>query len=156
MIDVSMGGSKVEINFAEGGSITINEFSDEGTPIEIPTAEIADGSKNMNGVLVTWAKPAVYMVSFTLIPGGEDDLNLRAKLRAQSLSGTHTPTNAFIKTLVLHSPTYNGSNTAQANKNWKTFTFYNGRLRGGLPAIGSNAEGKASPSTYTFMFEGID
>ena len=154
MIDVSMGGTKIEINFAEGGSITVDQFSDEGTPIEIPTAQIADGQKNMNGVLVTWSKPAVYAVSFTLVSGSDDDNKLRAKLRAQSLSGTHTPAEAFVKTLVIHTPTFSGSSTAK--KDIKTFTFYNGRMQTGQPAIGSNNEGKASPSTYAFMFEGID
>ena len=161
MVDISMGGTRVVVNFANNQSITLMDFSDEGTPIDISGLQIADGAKNMNGYLVTWTKPSVITVSFTLIPGSDDDLALRAHLQAQCLAGGRTMSSgggledAYISSMVITSPAYGASDPALATtKNTsRIFTFSNGRLQSGPTALGSNNEGKASPSTYTFMFE---
>lgn len=162
MIDVSMYGTTIAINFYGSPAIKVDEFSDEGTPIEIPGLQIADGSKNLNGALVTWSKPSIPTVSFTLIPGGQDDNKLRTKLQAQALNGTGNPQEAFISSLVVSVPIWSQSNsnmtgaTTTARNGYRTWTFHNGRLQSGQAAFGSNNEGKASPSTYTFMFESVD
>ncbi len=164
MVDISMGGSSVTLKFSTGSSLVLTDFSDEGTPIDVSGLQIADGAKNMNGYLVTWTKPSVITVSFTLIPGSDDDLKLRAHLQAQCLAGGRTMSagggleDAYIATLTLVTPIYSGgvvANPAEATtvNGFKGFVFSNGRLQSGPCAIGSNNEGKASPSTYTFMFE---
>lgn len=154
-----MAGAKIVLNAANGAqkisSNPITEFSDEGTPIDIPALEVAAGSMNLNGNLVTWTKPNPINVSFTLIPGSDSDNNLRSFLSAVSIGGKGASVGeAYITSMVLTVPAYTNGSTN--NKNDKTFTFTNGRLISGQPAIGSNNDGKSSPSTWTFMFEGFE
>ena len=167
MVDISMGGTTVVVNFADGNKqITLTDFSDEGTPIDISGLQIADGAKNMNGFLVTWTKPSVITVSFTLIPGSDDDFNLRAHLQAQFLAGGRVMgqggslEDAYISSMVIKSPAYsmlaNDPNLGTTKNCSREFTFKRGRLQSGPTALGSNNEGKASPSTYTFMFEDVE
>lgn len=159
MIDISMAGAKIVLNAANGAhkisSNPITEFSDENTPIDIPALEVAAGSMNLNGNLVTWTKPNPINVSFTLIPGSKSDMSLRSFLRSVSIGGKGASVGeAYITSMVLTVPAYTeGSTNKKSNK---TFTFTNGRLLSGQPAIGSNNDGKASPSTWTFMFEGFE
>ena len=160
MVDISMGGTRVVVKFANNNEVILTDFSDEGTPIDINGLQIADGAKNMNGYLITWTKPSVITVSFTLIPGSDDDIALRAHLQAQCLAGGRTMgggklEDAYIASLIIYSPAYGASNPdlATTKNNARMFTFTNGRLQSGPTALGSNNEGKASPSTYTFMFE---
>ena len=156
MIDISMAGAKIVLNSNGLRSGAITEFSDEGTPIDIPALEVAAGNMNLNGKLVTWTKPNPINISFTLIPGSESDNNLRTFLSAVSIGGKgETVGDAYISSMVITVPTYGGENTSTNQKTSKTFTLVNGRLLSGQPAIGSNADGKASPSTWTFMFEGF-
>lgn len=155
MIDVSMAGASITIKASGLKSNPITEFSDEGTPIDVPALEVAAGSMNLNGNLVTWTKPAPVQISFTLIPGSESDNDLRSFLRAVHVGGKgKTVGNAYIESMVISVPIA-ASNSATNKKTYKSYDFKNGRLLSGLPAFGSNSEGKASPSTYTFMFEGV-
>ena len=155
MVDISMAGAKIVLNASGIKSRPITEFSDEGTPIDIPALEVAAGSMNLNGKLVTWTKPNPVTVSFTLIPHSNSDKSLRSFLRAVHIGGKgETVGDAFISSMIITVPSpKNESSTRQKDKS--EFTFTNGRLLSGQPAIGSNAEGKASPSTYTFMFESV-
>ena len=158
MIDISMAGAKIVLNAANGAqnisSNPITEFSDEGTPIDIPSLEVAAGSMNMNGNLVTWTKPNPISISFTLIPGSKSDMSLRSFLSSVSIGGRgNSVGEAYITSMVITVPSYTDGSTS--NKSDRIFTLTNGRLLSGPPAIGSNNEGKASPSTWTFMFEGF-
>ena len=154
MIDVSMAGASIVINAAGLKSEPITDFADDGTPIEIPNLEVAGGNMNLNGLLVTWTKPAPVNISFTLIPGSVSESRLRAFLASVHIGGKgDTVSNALISTLVLTYPTYFSNNGSTNRKNAKTVTFSNGRLLSGPPAVGSNNDGKASSTTWNFMFE---
>ncbi len=136
------------VNFKSGGAITVNQFSDDGTPISIDSTQIADGNKTLNGTLVMWVKPTPYTVSFTLIPGSDDDNKLRTQLRLRSLGvNPSAPLAIEVDSIVITYPTNLGEK--------KKITYSNGYLRSGMEAIGSDSEGKASASTYEFAFESV-
>lgn len=156
MVDISMAGATIDI-FAQDGSklVNIGEFSDEGTPIDIPDFDIADGNMNLNGVLVTWTKAQAVEFNITLIPNSESDRLLSNFLRMHAIGGKGAIPEAFIKQLVLHTPKSMATSSTY-NKGDHTYTFTNGRMRRGSPAIGSNAEGKMSARTFNFIFEKVE
>lgn len=156
MLDISMAGATVSISGADGTSINnINEFTDEGNPIEIPDMDIADGNMNLNGVLVTWTKAQAAEFSFSLIPNSPSDRALSSFLARHAIGGKGAIPEAFISTLVLNIPA-NINQSATGSKGFKSFVFSNGRMRRGSPGLGSNAEGKMSARTFNFIFERVD
>lgn len=158
MNDISMAGVKVEIKFKskEDASsenkkldkITLTQFSDDGDPIATQQAQIADGKRTMNGELVTWSTPVIYGITFTLIPGSNDDRKLRAKLYYHAMRNASAPRlEALVESLVITHYAGDGSDL------YESVEFKDGRMREGTPVVGSNADGKALPSTYSFMFK---
>lgn len=155
MVDISMAGASIDIFFYDGTKLYgINEFSDEGTPVDIPDFDIADGNMNLNGLLVTWTKAQAVEFSITLIPNTDSDRILSNFLRAHAIGGKGSIPEAFIKELVLHTPS-NLKVSATGVKGDHTYTFTDGRMRRGSPALGSNAEGKMSARTFNFIFEKV-
>ncbi len=159
MIDISMQGAKLTLQCGaiNAGNIVL-EFSDEGTPIEMPDIEVASSAMTMNGELVTWTKPTPITFSITVIPGSASDNALRNLLYAGHVGGRKgkaiQQSYVHINTATLEVPAiYTNGIVSQAGKT--TFTFANGRLTSGPMAIGSNAEGKMSARTYKFTFESV-
>lgn len=155
MIDVSMAGASIILKSKNGLVVSnpITEFADDGNPVDIPNLEVAGGNMNLNGLLVTWTKPNPVQISFTLIPGSDSERALHKFLAAVHVGGKgSTVGEAFIESLVYKYPTPN-SQRSTTGKNTNTITFSNGRLLSGPPAVGTNNEGKASSTTWTFMFE---
>lgn len=156
-VDISMAGANITIN---GGGLKVEniyEFSDEANPIEIASHQVADSNMNMNGVLVTWTKASAVNVSFSLVPGSPSDKKLKAFLQAVHIGGKNgkLTKEAFIQSMVISVPLTNNSGSGLTNKkSVATFTFTEGRLMEGSAAYGSNSDGKMTPSTYTFVFEG--
>ncbi|MBO7688062.1 MAG: hypothetical protein J6V72_16865 [Kiritimatiellae bacterium] len=159
MIDISMQGAT--LTFSGGGleSNVVLEFSDEGTPLEFPDLEVCGYSMTMNGELVTWTKPTPVTFRISVIPGSVSDTALRNLLYAGHVGGKRgmaiNQQSVYIATATLTVPVISTATTIIGNGSKKTFTFHNGRLTGGNPAIGSNAEGKMSVRTYNFVFESV-
>lgn len=146
-VNISMQTVSLAVKFKSGNAITVNQFSDDGTPISIDSTQIADGNKTLNGTLVMWVKPTPYTLSFTLIPGSDDDNKLRSELQLRSLGvNPAAPLAIEVDSIVITYPTNLGA---------KKVTYHDGYLRSGMEAIGSDSEGKASASTYEFAFESI-
>ena len=140
------------------GNIVL-EFSDEGTPIEIPDIEVASSAMTMNGELVTWTKPNPINFNITVIPGSASDNALRNLLYAGHVGGRKgKPIDqdyVHIDTATLEVPSiYTNGIVTEARS--RVFVFTNGRLTAGPMGIGSNAEGKMSPRTYKFVFESVN
>ena len=153
-----MAGVSVVLKFKYGSDsvIKLTQFSDDGDPIATQPAQIADGKRTMNGELVTWSTPVTYGVTFTLIPGSYDDRRLRAKLRKYAMRDETAPRyNAAIKSLTIKRPGTKGFGDEEDIANGEEVTFVDGRMREGTPVVGSNSDGKALPSTYSFMFKDI-
>lgn len=160
MIDISMQGARLTLTCGaiNQGNIVL-EFSDEGTPIELPDIEVASSAMTMNGELVTWTKPSPINFSITVIPGSASDNALRNLLYAGHVGGRKgkaiEQSYVHISSATLEVPSiYTNDSAVNTAKNLK-FTFSNGRLTAGPMGIGSNAEGKMSARTYKFVFESV-
>lgn len=159
MVDISMQGARLSLKcdaISEGNVIL--EFAAEGTPIEFPDLEVCGYEMTMNGELVTWTKPSPITWNITVIPGSASDEALRNLLYAGHVGGQMgrpiNRTYVKIRTAVLTVPGIDTNGIVSTASNLE-FTFTNGRLSGGPPAIGSNNEGKMSPRTYKFVFESV-
>lgn len=160
MIDISMQGATLTFSAAGLQGNVVMEFSDEGTPIDFPDLETCGYSMTMNGELVTWTKPTPITFRVTVIPGSKSDVALRNVLYAGHVGGKKgkaiNQSFVYIASATLTVPQM-GLNTngvvGQGAK--RNFTFHNGRLTGGNPAISSNAEGKMTARTYNFVFESV-
>ena len=165
MVDISMQGARLTIQnslVGSGNGNIVLEFSDEGTPIDFPDLETVGYAMTMNGELVTWTKPAPVTFRVTVIPGSNSDAKLRRLLYAGHVGGKRgNPINqaeVYISSATLEVPSISTSFGAGATvtaAGRSRFTFTNGRMSGGQPGIGSNAEGKMSARTYYFVFEKI-
>lgn len=165
MVDISMQGARLTIQnslVGSGNGNIVLEFSDEGTPIDFPDLETVGYAMTMNGELVTWTKPAPVTFRVTVIPGSESDAKLRRLLYAGHIGGKRgnpiDQAEVYISSATLEVPSIStsfgeGATVTAAGRS--RFTFTNGRMSGGQPGIGSNAEGKMSARTYNFVFEKI-
>lgn len=152
MIDISSNGLRINIK-SNGYTVSdISEFTDDGTPVEVPALEVVGSGMSLNGCLVTWTKPNPIGLSFTLIPRTVSDENMRNFLIASHVGGNSTgldTDNLIIQTLTIKYPSTSSTTDAYT----KMATYRNGRLVSGPVAIGSNADGKLTACTYTFVFE---
>lgn len=77
-IDIGAFGLSVTI-FADTtfpNGFTITEFADDADPMDVPTIQIVDKAMTLNGRMVSWKKPVAVEITFNVIPGGQDDINL--------------------------------------------------------------------------------
>ena len=161
MIDISMQGATLTFSCKGLAGNVVLEFSDEGTPMEFPDLETCGYAMTMNGELVTWTKPSPITFSITVIPGSKSDEAMRNLLYLGHVGGRRGKAidqgSVYIESCTVTVPSIStettGAIVGQAKK--LQFTFKNGRLTGGRPAIGSNAEGKMSANTYRFVFESV-
>ena len=155
MVDISYAGAKIYLWTRTGKKVgPITEFSDEGSPVEIPDIDIADGNMNLNGILVTWTKAQAAEFSLTLIPNSQSEKILATWLSAHAIGGRGAIPEAFIDQLQLIIPA-NVNVSGTSSKNSLIYTFKNGRMRRGAPATGTNSEGKMNAKTYNFIFEQV-
>ena len=160
MIDISMQGATLTFSNPKLAADIVLEFSDEGTPMEFPDLETCGYSMTMNGELITWTKPAPITFSITVIPGSKSDGALRTLLYIGHVGGKAgrpiSQTDVFIASCTLTVPAITNANSPIIGQSVKRkFTFKNGRMTSGRPALGSNAEGKMSANTYRFVFESV-
>lgn len=156
MQDISMAGAKVTFKVGKS-SVILDEFASDQDPISVPELEVRNGEMNMNGDLVTWAKPVPISFSVSVIPGSQSDKQLSAAIRSAHIGGKgeHTQFDAvFIPSLTITTPYGQAQNTLTVATR-DSWTFSNGYLSAGSPAQGTNSEGKANSKTYTFTFESV-
>lgn len=155
MVDISYAGAKIYLATRAGNAVgPITEFADEGSPVEIPDMDIADGNMNLNGILVTWTKAQAAEFSLTLIPNTPSEKILATWLAAHAIGGRRSIPEAFIDQLMLVIPA-NVNVSGTNRKNGLIYMFNNGRMRRGAPATGTSAEGKMNAKTYNFIFESV-
>lgn len=155
MIDISAVGASVTI-VGGGKTITITEFSDEGTPFECPDVDLSTNQKNLNGQMISSRTPSVYTVSVTVIPGSTNDRDLQQLAQMAALMpGSVNPIGSFkIDSIVLGIPAVNGS--AAGNLKTITYKWTNGRMKSASTGPSTSADGRLASRTYTFEMEKYD
>lgn len=68
----------------------VNEFADDGDPLDSPDFEAADTAMGTNGDMIVWSRPQGIEVVFSLIPGSPGDTNCDALLTANRVGKNKT------------------------------------------------------------------
>ena len=153
MIDVSGVYPKVTIiSTGVPPLIQLTKFADDQNPIDVEHIEVTGHSINVNGELVTWEKPAAYIVTVAVLCGTEDDENLRLLLEAShatsgkgfALAPTVTLRSAIGKRNILGVVTTDDGST-----------YTQGRIVNGRAGPAVDSEGRKLTNTYSFVFENM-
>jgi len=103
-MDVSAFGTKVQL-FASStfpNGITITQFADDADGLDIPSVQIGDAAKGTNGDLVRWAKAAVETVTLNIIPGTDNDKDLKVLFDNNKPGPGKSPARDEIKLIITH------------------------------------------------------
>lgn len=130
---------KASRTFPAGFNLT--QFADDADPFDVPSLQIADKGMGVNGDLVMWSKANPIVVTFNVIPGSEDDENLRVLMEA----------NRPGKGKVLAYDVI--SINVEYPVSGKKFSLINGGITDGTPANGVASSGRQKTKTYTMAFE---
>ena len=153
MVDVSGVYPKVTIiSTGIPPLIQLTKFADDQNPIDVEHIEVIGHGINVNGELVTWEKPAAYIVTVAVLCGTEDDTNL-----ALLLEGSHATAGkgfALAPTVTLRSA-IGKRNMLGIVTTDDGATYVNGRIVNGRPGAAVDSEGRKLTNTYSFVFENM-
>ena len=154
MIDISFAGGSVEVTMANGESAKISEFSADENPITVERITVANGEATLNGQAVFWRAPNLYTISIAVIPQSLADAQLgRLLYNSHIQPGNIAPIiDITVKSITIAAPLINASGSQNSSER-NVWTFTNGRITEGDPAITSSPDGKMQARTYTFMME---
>lgn len=151
MVDVSGVFPKVTIiSVGIPPLITLTKFADDANPVDVEQIEVTGHAINVNGELVTWEKPAAYLVSVAVLCGTDDDVNLRLLLE-----GSHATSGkgfALAPTITMR-VSIGRRNMLGIVSSEDSCTYTQGRIVSGRPGAAVDSEGKKMSNTYTFVFE---
>lgn len=142
--DVSGFGSVVNLiasnTFPVG--MVITQFADDTDPFDVPSIRIGDVAMGVNGDLLGWNKAVAIPTTISVIPGGEDDVNLSILANANRV-GQGKVSAYDILTLTVIYP--DGS----------LVTFNNGKITDAPAAKSISSSGRLKTRTYGFSYESI-
>ncbi len=119
----------------------ITQFPEDGDPIEIENIDIGDTAMGINGDLIHWSKPNPIKVSFSVIPGSVDDINLQMIIDNNTVAPLKLVANDII-TLTKLSP--DGTLIS---------VFKNGIFINGPQGTSTGGSGRNKSKTYHLAFE---
>lgn len=144
MQDISGFGLRVtlraSVTYPQG--IEVSQFADDADPFDSPSQQIADKAMGLNGDLVTWSTANPLLVTLNVIPGTDDEKNLRVLLDANRVARGKRSARDVI-TLVVSYP--DGS----------TVTYRQGKITDGMMASGVASAGRIKTNPFNFAFEDI-
>ena len=146
LIDVSFAGAIVTID-APDGSIAINNFMDDANPVEFPDVTVTGYGVNCNGIMIRWAKPTAILMSVTVIPGSEEDLDLYDLFNDFHVTHGVNKSEKWGKAI---SATIHLEHVAAGYPT--AYNFYGGTFVSGPPGPSASGDGKMRGRTYTFAF----
>lgn len=133
---------KASNTFPSGFPLTM--FADDADPFDVPALQIADKGMGINGDLVIWSKANPINIGFNLIPGSDDDENMRVLFEANRPGKGKSLAYDEITIVV----TYPG----QAGRN---YTLVKGAITDGVPTNGVQQSQRQKTKTYNFTFENV-
>lgn len=142
-VNISGFGSQVNIIASNTFPIgfLVSQFADDSDPIDVPSLQIGDSAMGLNGDLLQWSKANPIKVSLSVVPLGQDDINLAILLEANRVGRGKLGARDNI-TLTLVYP------------NGDIVTFINGIITDGMPSTAVASAGRMKSKTYQFSFEG--
>lgn len=133
---------KGSTTFPNGFPLTM--FADDADPFDVPALQIADKGMGVNGDLVVWSKANPINIGFNLIPGSEDDENMRVLFEANRPGKGKSL--AYDEITI--SVTYPG-------QNGRNYTLVKGVMTDGSPTNGIQQSQRQKTKTYNFSFENV-
>jgi hypothetical protein len=141
MIDVSGFGLKATVvavqTFPMG--FTIETFADDVDPLDIADDEPGGFEMLYDGQLFAFTKANPITVKVSVVPGSEDDINLKILLASRRAANNLLPI-SDVTTMVISYPDGGKS------------VFSMGSIMSGPPADSVKQEGRKKGNTYTFVF----
>lgn len=129
---------KASVTMPQGVQITA--FADDADPWDAPSLDIATASMNVNGDLISFSSPQPLTRTLNVIPGSEDDVNLRIIYEANRV-GKGKRSARDIITIVASWP--DGS----------TETLSNGKMTTGMSGKSLASAGRIKSSSFGFAFQ---
>lgn len=141
MIDVSGFGLSATIvaiqTFPMG--FTVKQFADDVAPLEIQDDEPGGYEMLYDGGLFTFTKANPILIKIGVLPGSEDDINLKILLGARRMTSSLLPI-TDVTSMVVSYP--DGGKAV----------FSNGSILSGPPADTIQQSGRKKGNVYTFAF----
>lgn len=151
MVDVSGVFPKVTIvSTGLPPLIQVTKFADDSNPFDVEHIEVTGHAINVNGELVTWEKPAAYLLTLSVLCGTDDDRALTMLL--ESSHPTSGKGFALAPTVTLRS-SIGRRNSFGVVSSEDSATYTQGRIVDGRPGAAVDTEGRKISNTYTFVFE---
>jgi hypothetical protein len=141
MQNISGFGTKVTIVATQSFPVgfTVSKFADDKDPIKIEEIEPTGYEVIIDGSLFTFDKGAPVKVQISVIPGSDDDINLKILLQARKSSPSIIPLKDITAIVISYG---NGGTTA----------FSGGSIISGPLSDSINQGGRMVGNTYTFIF----
>lgn len=122
--------------------LTLSQFADDSDPFDNPAIPIHDSAMGLNGDLVYWKKATPIKISLGIIPGSDDDINLKILANVNRAGAGKQPVSDKINLIAIYP---DGTKKA----------LFNGMLTD-APLMGSvSSSGKLKSSVYSFVFENV-
>jgi hypothetical protein len=122
----------------------LTQFADDADPFDVPSLQIADKGMGLNGDLVHWSKTNPINISFNVIPGSDDDENLRVLFEANRAGKGKKIAYDKISVSVI----YPGEVS-------RSYVLVNGCITDGTPTNGVQQSQRQKTKTYNFSFENV-
>lgn len=145
MSDISGFGLEVLIVAVETFPVgfVVTQFSDDADAFNVEDLQVGEGAMGLNGDLVTWSTPNPIRVTISVIPDGEDDINL-ALLAEANRTGKG-------KRAVLDKITM--TKTVPGAPGDVPVILTNGKLVQAAPTSSVQQGGRKASKNYVFIFE---
>lgn len=141
MNNISGHGTKITIASLQTFPLGFNvdQFTDDRDPVDISDDEVAGVIKTYDGDVFTYTKANPVYVSIAVIPGSQDDKNLRILLAAKRAVSQISVFND-LTTMVISYP------------NGNKVVFAKGSILTGPPADSITSQGRRKGNVYRFVF----
>jgi len=123
--------------------LTITAFADDVDPLDIPDHVLAEAASGLNATLITWEKANPLEISFAVIPGSADDINLQVLAKA-NLIGVNKITAGDICDLTAAYP------------NGEFITWDSGKLMSAPLGSSVASSARMKSKKYVFKFESMN
>lgn len=142
MADISGYGLRVTIKASRTfpAGFTITQFADDADPIDNPAVDTSGVAMGLNGDLVSWGQAQPIGLTLNVIPGTEDDRNLRVLGNANVTSKGSRPARDVITATV----SYPDGRVEQ---------LVNGVITNFVRVTGVASGGRQKTTPYVFAFE---
>ncbi len=122
------------------GGFPVTQFADDADPFDTPTQTVGEAAVGLNGDLVAWNRANPLTLTLSVIPGGEDDLNLSALLEANRAARGKVPAGDVVTITAIY-------------PSGRTVTLTQGIVTTGTPSDSVSSAGRIKSKSYSFAFE---